>query len=564
MPQTFRRIWRSSLAGAVGAAALMTAGGAAAEEASQGVKFEIGAMGGVHLFASDLELGVADDPTLPSPKSPSGLFGLRVGVIPIPQLGIEAEAVLIPSADNQQDLRLFILGWRAHLVYNIAPGQIADGKLTPFVLAGAGALTVISTEGTEYNEIKKDTDFVFHGGVGAKYAITPLIQARVDFRALGVPNTKSKGVSPDFEIMAGVGFTLGGQAAPPPPPPPPPLVKDTDGDGIPDTTDKCPHEAGPKENNGCPDRDRDGDGVVDRKDKCPDEAGPPEREGCPEKDSDKDGIVDEKDKCPDEPEDKDGFEDDDGCPDLDNDKDGIPDEKDKCPNEPETKNGYQDDDGCPDEVPAPVKKFTGVVKGINFRRNSADIKASSFPLLKEAVKVFKEYPALRIEISGHTSTDGRREFNMKLSQKRAESVKAFLVSAGIEENRISTIGYGPDRPIAENDTKEGQEKNRRIEFRLLGSEEKVAPPPSSTGLEGAPSDAPGPKGKKKKARAAAAPEGEPMPPGAAPASGDKKEKAAPASGDKKEKKADDKKADKKDEKKKDEKKKDEKKPDEKK
>ena len=84
MPQTFRRIWRSTLAGAVGAAAMMAAGGAAAQEAGQGIKFEIGAMGGVHFFAKHLELGVADDSTLPSPKSPSGLFGLRVGVVPHP------------------------------------------------------------------------------------------------------------------------------------------------------------------------------------------------------------------------------------------------------------------------------------------------------------------------------------------------------------------------------------------------------------------------------------------------------------------------------------------------
>ena len=83
-----------------------------------------------------------------------------------------------------------------------------------------------------------------------------------------------------------------------------------------------------------------------------------------------------------------------------------------------------------------------MVKGINFRRNSADIKASSFPLLKEAVKVFREYPDLRVEISGHTSTEGKRDFNMKLSRKRAESVKGFLVSAGIDEKRIGTVGYG--------------------------------------------------------------------------------------------------------------------------
>src|SRR4029077_17087034 len=204
--------------------------------------------------------------------------------------------------------------------------------------------------------------------------------------------------------------------------------------------------------------------------------------------------------------------------------------------DPETKNGYQDDDGCPDEVPATVKKFTGVVKGINFRRNSADIKASSFPLLKEAVSVFKEYPALRVEISGHTSDEGKRDFNMKLSRKRAEAVKLFLVSAGVDESRVGTVGYGHEKPIADNETKEGKEKNRRIEFRLLGTEEKVQTQPEPEDINPAPDrDSKGkakgkakpggetkgtggeaegkakPKAKAKKSSAAPPPEGDPMP-----------------------------------------------------
>ena len=214
-------------------------------------------------------------------------------------------------------------------------------------------------------------------------------------------------------------------------------------------------------------------------------------------DRDGDGYKDDVDQCPDDPEDFDDFEDEDGCPDPDNDKDGILDVDDKCPNDPETKNGYQDEDGCPDEVPAAVKKFTGVVKGITFRRNSADIKASSFPLLKEAIKTFKDYPQLRVEISGHTSNEGRREFNVKLSKKRAEAVKAFLTSAGIDESRIFTVGYGPDKPIEDNSTKAGQEKNRRIEFRLLSPDETT---PTSV-----PESVPGgdePKGKKAKGKKA--------------------------------------------------------------
>ena len=516
------------------------------------MKFEVGVSGGLHLFAKNVELGVADDPDFVTSPKNSALFGLRLGLVLHPMFAIEAEGVGMPTKARSNDASTFIIGGRGSLVYNIMPGEIAGGKFVPFVLAGAGLLSVAKASGSAYPDIKKDTDFAFHGGVGAKYYFNDVVHLRLDARALGVPNTNAKGYSVDWEFMAGLGFTFGG-TEPAPPPPPPPLVKDSDNDGIPDDQDKCPTQAGPKENGGCPDKDSDGDTVVDRKDKCPDKAGPPERDGCPVEDKDGDGIPDDKDKCPDEAEDKDNFEDDDGCPDPDNDKDGIPDEKDKCPNEAETKNGYQDEDGCPDEVPAPVKKFTGVIKGINFRRNSADIKASSFPLLKEAVGVLKEYPTLRLEISGHTSDEGKRDFNMKLSRKRAEAVKAFLVSAGVEESRIGTVGHGPDKPIADNETKEGKEKNRRIEFRLLGTEEKVqtqpepedinpAPDRESKGKgtgkakkekapagEGGEKAAPKAKGKGKKA-AAPPPEGDPMP-AAKPAGKEKgaaKEKAAPA------------------------------------
>jgi outer membrane protein OmpA-like peptidoglycan-associated protein/opacity protein-like surface antigen len=480
MPRILGRRSRALLVVLAGTSAALAGRPAAAE----GVQVEVGVTGGAHLFSSHSELGVADDDSLTSPKN-APLFGLRVGVLLHPMFGIELEGVGIPTKDRQKGDSAFIIGARGHLMYNIAPGQIAGGKVVPFVLAGLGTMNLASTSGDgSYNSLKKDTDFEFHGGAGVKFVLNPLIHLRLDARAIGAPNTKDNGFSPEFEFMGGLGFTFGGQEAPPPPPPA--LVRDTDGDGIADDTDKCPTVAGPRENNGCPDTDRDGDTVVDRLDKCPDKAGPVAREGCPEEDTDNDGIGNDTDKCPTEAEDKDGFEDEDGCPDPDNDKDGVLDAQDKCPTEPETKNGYQDDDGCPDEVPATVKKFTGVVKGINFRRNSADIKASSFPLLKEAVKVFRDYPDLRVEISGHTSDEGKRDFNMKLSRKRAESVKGFLVSAGIDEKRIGTVGYGPDRPIADNTTKEGQEKNRRIEFRLLSPGEAIQTQPEPEDINPSP------------------------------------------------------------------------------
>jgi OOP family OmpA-OmpF porin len=526
MAYTSRRSGPSLLAGLVGLALLGGVGSAHAADFIDDLKLEIGASGGVHLFANDLELGVADDPGLTTPKN-AGLVALRVGFVLHPMFTFELEGALMPTSDRLNDYRAYILGTRGQLRFDI-PATALDGKLQPFVLAGIGGLTVVSTEGTAYNELKKDTDFVYHFGAGAKYALTDLVHLRLDARWLEVPNQSNNGVSADWEFMGGLGLTFGGGPAAPPPPPPPPPVGDRDKDGIPDNVDRCPAEAGLKDNGGCPDKDRDKDGVVDRKDKCPDEPGLIERDGCPAPDKDKDGLPDDKDKCPDEPEDKDGFQDDDGCPDPDNDKDGIADANDKCPTEPETKNGFQDEDGCPDEVPVAVQKFTGTVKGISFRRNSADIKASSFPLLKEAVKVFKEYPTLRIEVSGHTSTDGKRDFNVKLSKKRAEAVKAFLTSAGIEENRVLTVGYGPDKPLNDNSTKELMEKNRRIEFRLLSPDETT--PPSVP--ESVPEEKPakGKKAKGKKGAAADAPLAPTEKP-AKPAKGAKTKAPPPPDGD---------------------------------
>ena len=152
---------------------------------------------------------------------------------------------------------------------------------------GAGIYNVASTDGDgSYTAIKTDTDFEFHGGAGAKIFFTDIVHLRLDARAIGLPSKDSKSYTLDWEFMAGIGFTFGGTEAAPPPPPPP-LIKDSDNDGIPDAQDKCPTQAGPKENDGCPDKDLDGDGLVDRKDKCPDKPGPVERDGCPEEDKDR-------------------------------------------------------------------------------------------------------------------------------------------------------------------------------------------------------------------------------------------------------------------------------------
>jgi OOP family OmpA-OmpF porin len=172
-------------------------------------------------------------------------------------------------------------------------------------------------------------------------------------------------------------------------------------------------------------------------------------------------VIDELDRCPREAGPIEG------CPDPDADRDGVPVPADRCPDKPETKNGFDDADGCPDEVPEKIKKFTGVIQGIEFDRGKETIRAISASTLDGAASILEEYPNLRVLISGHTDTDGSREFNLDLSRRRAESVKAYFVGKGIDATRIETLGAGPDQPIADNKTAAGKQKNRRIEFKLI-------------------------------------------------------------------------------------------------
>jgi len=254
---------------------------------------------------------------------------------------------------------------------------------------------------------------------------------------------------------------------------------DNDGDGIPDGTDRCPNGAedkdGFQDNDGCNDPDNDGDGITDLQDRCPndpeDRDGFEDVEGCPDPDNDHDGILDANDRCPNEPEDQDGFQDNDGCPDPDNDGDGLTDISDHCPNDPETLNTFEDEDGCPDIKPTRNVKSEGgklvLLEKIYFALDKADIKPQSFKLLDEAVSVFRDNPSLRIRIEGHTDDQGSDEHNLDLSQRRADSVKNYLVTHGIDAARIMTRGFGETQPIVPNINEENRAKNRRIEWVIL-------------------------------------------------------------------------------------------------
>jgi len=108
---------------------------------------------------------------------------------------------------------------------------------------------------------------------------------------------------------------------------------------------------------------------------------------------------------------------------------------------------------------------------IQFEQAKAAIKTESHDLLNEIVAVIKDNPHIKkIAIEGHASSDGNKAFNKKLSDDRAKSVRQYLVEHGIEEDRLTAKGYGDEKPIADNESDEGREKNRRVEFNIVEQE----------------------------------------------------------------------------------------------
>jgi len=213
--------------------------------------------------------------------------------------------------------------------------------------------------------------------------------------------------------------------------------------------------------------DSDGDGVANRKDQCPNtpKGAKVDAKGCP-LDSDGDGVFDGLDKCPDTPA---GVKvNADGCP-LDTDGDGIPDYLDKCPTVPAPGTA----DGCPPKVvvepePAPVaepaapRKLT--LEGVNFDNDSASLRPESIVILDNAAVTLKEWGEVKVEVAGHTDSVHSDAYNLKLSQRRAEAVRAYLIKQGVAADRLTATGYGESKPVADNKTAAGRAKNRRVEL----------------------------------------------------------------------------------------------------
>ena len=238
---------------------------------------------------------------------------------------------------------------------------------------------------------------------------------------------------------------------------PAPRSVDSDGDGIDDNRDRCPGTpagtvVGP---DGC-EPDGDADGVVDSADQCPNtpRGATVDSRGC-ELDSDGDGVADSLDQCPDTVA---GAEvGTDGC-ELDSDNDGVVDRLDECPGTAE--GAAVDVKGC--ELRAEIR-----LPGVNFESNSDRLVPGASGTLNDAIATLRMNPDIRIEVAGHTDSDGAAEYNEGLSARRAATVRDYLVRGGIDADRISSRGYGESQPIATNDTAEGKASNRRVVLRII-------------------------------------------------------------------------------------------------
>jgi outer membrane protein OmpA-like peptidoglycan-associated protein len=190
--------------------------------------------------------------------------------------------------------------------------------------------------------------------------------------------------------------------------------------------------------------DRDKDLIPNDDDACPDEPGPPERQGCPEEDSD---------------------------------KDSVPNKADSCVNQP----GPESNLGCP-EHESPLVSLTHKqleLRGkVYFDASQARIQQRSFSVLDWVAKVMNEHPEIpRVVVGAHTDDRGLGDENRRLSQRRADEVRRYLISKGVAAERLDARGYGPDRPIDSNATSIGRENNRRVDFFIIRDGESGAGAP---------------------------------------------------------------------------------------
>lgn len=315
----------------------------------------------------------------------------------------------------------FIFGAMLDLAYHF--NGMFD-RLVPLAIAGLGVVTTDSDNGGGESS---STDQAAEFGIGFIMPLTESgtglradVRYRLDSDIFGSERSGEKQQDLHINIGAHIPFGIKSEAGESGPP------TDNDKDGIPDYRDRCP---------GTP------PGLVVNV------------WGCPI-DSDADGVGEPIDQCPGTPagSNVDGR----GCvPNLDSDGDSVVNSKDRCP---DTQAGMAvNKDGC-------AIKQNIVLKNVNFEFNSAILTVNAERILNGVAKSMKGQRSMEVEIGGHTDALGPELYNQKLSERRAASVRDYLVSQGVARNRMTAVGYGESDPVASNDTEEGRAINRRVVF----------------------------------------------------------------------------------------------------
>lgn len=357
------------------------------------------------------------------------------------------------------DEEVDIQRYGADLVLNLIPGSFFN----PYILGGWFEDKVTSN-GPGVKTFQNGLEF----GGGVKLGLSKRAALRLEVRDKlwsfdGAPDPPGNDNQSNLVYTGGIQLSLGGSVG-----------GDEDKDGVKDKDDRCagtPRGARVDES-GCP-IDSDGDNVPDGIDQCPNtpQGATVDARGCPT-DADNDGVPDGIDQCPDTPANT--QVDNRGCS-VDADNDGVTDDKDRCPNT--QANVKVDSDGCPIELTERetelLDKGRITTREVHFETAKWDILPESRPVLDEIGKILIQWPQLKIEIGGHADARGSDAYNMDLTQKRAQSVLDYLIQGfpQIKADQYTAVGYGERKPVASNKTVEGMAKNRRVEFKVLNTEE---------------------------------------------------------------------------------------------